>query len=57
MSKDNTAKLEGNGPVERAGYCIGKTGIGVVVLMVFDLLNKLLDTRVNKDDKFHKMFQ
>ena len=50
-------KLEGNGPVERAGYCIGKTGIRVGVLMVFDLLKKLLDTRFNIDDKFHKMSQ
>ena len=40
-------ELEGNGPVERAGYCIGKTGIRVGVLMVFDLLNMLLDTRVD----------
>ena len=60
MRKDalqHRLKLVSNGPVEGACYCIGKTRIRVGVLMVFDLSNKLIDNRVDKNDKFHKMFQ
>ena len=60
MRKDalqHRLKLVGNGPVEGECYCIGKTRIRVGVLMVFDLSNKLIENRVDKDDKFLKIFQ